>query len=98
MRGVAKEIQAVEEVALSVHCLAHSLNLSLQDTAKKCACIRDALDLVLEICQRSKFSPKRSLVFQQCKEDLSISGTGLRPLCPTRWTIRNIALEAILIY
>lgn len=79
-----------------MHCLAHCHNICLQDTAKKCVCVRDALDLVLEICQLIKCSPKRTVVFQQCKEELSISGTGLRPLCPTRWTVRNVALEAIL--
>lgn len=79
-----------------MHCLAHCLNLCLQDSARKCETVRNALDLVIEICKLIKYSPKRSLVFQRCKEDLSIPGTGLRPLCPTRWTVRNIALEAIL--
>ena len=96
LRGVAKQIQSVEELAIPIHCLAHCLNLCLQDVAKKCVCIRDALDLVFEICQLIKYSPKRSLVFQQCKEDLSIGGTGLKPLCPTRWTVRSVALDAIL--
>ena len=41
-------------------------------------------------------SPKRSLVFQQCKEEFNLPGTGLRPLCPTRWTVRNVAIHAVL--
>ena len=39
LHGVATQIQAEETTAISVHCLAHSLNLCLQDVAKKvCAC------------------------------------------------------------
>ena len=59
LRGVAKQIQSVEELAIPIHCLAHCLNLCLQDVAKKCVCIRDALDLVFEICQLIKYSPKK---------------------------------------
>ena len=49
LRGVATQIQAEEKAAISVHCLAHCLNLCLQDTAKKCAPVRNALDIVIEI-------------------------------------------------
>ena len=96
LRGVARQIMSEEETAIPVHCFAHCLNLCLQDSAKKCECIRNAFDLVFEICQLIQYSPKRSLIFQQCKEELFITGTGLRLLCPTRWTVRNVALEAIM--
>ena len=67
----------------------------LQDSAKKSDSIRNALDIVIEICKLIKQSPKRTVIFEQCKEELSLSGSGLRPLCPTRWTIRNVAIEAV---
>ena len=35
------------------------------------------------------------VIFEQCKQELSLSGSGLRPLCPTRWTVRNVAIEAV---
>ena len=41
-------------------------------------------------------SPKRSLVFDQCKNDLTPEHAGLRPLCPTRWTVRTCAIDTIL--
>jgi len=50
----------------------------------------------MELSQLIRYSPKRSLVFQQCKEELSPEGTGLRPLCPTRWTVRTGAFNAVL--
>ena len=50
----------------------------------------------MEISQLIKYSPKRSLVFELCKQELSIGGTGLRPLCPTRWTVRTGAISAVI--
>ena len=38
----------------------------------------------------------RTSVFQQCKRELSIEGVGLRPLCPTHWTLRTGAIDAVL--
>ena len=49
---------------LCVHCLAHSLNLCLQDVARHCIDFKDALDLVRD-------SPKRSALFERLKEQLS---------------------------
>lgn len=96
IRGVATRLQAEENSAIAVHCFAHCLNLCLQDAVKQCKPIRSALDVVLEICKLIKRSPKRSLIFEQCKQALSLPGTGLRPLCPTRWTVRCIAIDAVL--
>ena len=42
------------------------------------------------------YSPKLTLVFQQCKQEMSIEGSGLRPLCPTRWTVRTGALDVVM--
>ena len=96
LTGVAKQLQSEHPAAIKVHCLAHCLNLCLQDAAKKCQPIRSALDNIMELSQLIRYSPKRTLVFQQCKQELSIGGTGLRPLCPTRWTVRTGAINAVL--
>lgn len=86
LRGVATHIQTEQKAAISIHCLAHCLNLCLQDAAKNSQPIRNALDVTLELAKLIKGSPKRTVIFNQCKEDLSVSGTGLKPLCPTRWS------------
>ena len=78
LRGVATQIKAEEATAISVYCLAHSLNLCLQDVARKCSPVRNALDMVMEISRLIEYS---TLVFEQ---DMSIPGTSLRPLCPTQ--------------
>ena len=49
--------------ALPVHCLAHSLNLCLQDAGRDMKLLRDSIDLVREISQLINFSPKRKHLF-----------------------------------
>lgn len=96
LHGVATRILAIEPTAIKVHCFAHCLNLCLQDATRKCQPIKAALDLAMEISQLIIYSPKRSLVFEQCKNDLTPDHKNLRSLCPTRWTVRTSAIDAIL--
>ena len=96
LTGVAKQIQNEYPAALRVHCLAHCLNLCLQDAANECKPIRAALDNVIELTQLIRYSTKRTIVFQWRKRELSIEGVGLRSLCPTRWTVRTAAIDAVL--
>jgi hypothetical protein len=96
LSGVATQIMKEEPTAVKVHCFAHCLNLCLQDAAKKCNIIRDALSLIMEIAQLILYSPKRSLVFENVKKDTSPNAPGLRPLCPTRWTVRTGAIHSVL--
>ena len=84
------------DTALHVHCLVHSLNLCLQDTSHVCSYIRDTLHLVMELVQLIKWSPKRTSLFEQLKEEMSPETHSLRPLCPTRWTLRTAAIHAII--
>ena len=96
LKGVATQIKKDEPRAISVHCFAHCLNLCLQDVTKKTSSVRSALDLIWEISKLIQYSPKRTAIFEQCKKDLALAGTGLRPLCPTRWTVRTEAINAVL--
>jgi len=59
--GVATRILGENPAALPVHCLAHSLSLCLQDAGKEIQLLRDALDIVKEISQLTKFLPKTIL-------------------------------------
>ena len=96
LNGVAKQIQDEAATAITVHCFAHCLNLCLQDVSKKSIPVRSALDLVWEICKLISYSPKRSLIFEQSRDAMSVSGTGLRPLCPTRLIVRTTSIDAVL--
>ena len=97
--GVAKKFQQDNRTAISVHCLAHCVNLCLQDIARNIKSIKDALNFSMEIIQLIKYSPKTQVVFEKLQSEHgseSIAKSGIRTLCPTRWTVRNRAIQAIL--
>lgn len=89
--GVATRFLEQQPAAIPVH----SLNLCLQDAGRKFVSLRDALELCREIINLIRFSPKRLHLFSSNLQ-ASGSGTALKPLCPTRWTARTAAIDAIL--
>ena len=96
IQGVAARVQNDQPSAIYVHCLAHCTNLCLQTVGRQCTPIRDALELVMEVSQLIRFSPKRSTLFESLQTQLSPAAPSLKPLCPTRWTVRNGALKSLL--
>ena len=96
LNGLAVRFQSEEHRMLHVHCMAHCLNLCLQDCSCTCCCVRDALDLTSELNTLIRASPKRLALFQQLKNELSYSTPGLKPLCPTRYTVRTAPLNAVI--
>ena len=93
LTGVAKQIQSEQSTAIPIHCFAPCLNLCLQDEGQKMCAYTIMLWILLT--QLIRCFPKRSLIFQLCKQKLSIGGTGLWPLCPTRWTVRTGAISVV---
>ena len=71
-----------------------SLSQSLFTGCWKCQPIRNALDVTMELSKLILYSPKRTVVFQSCRQELS--PTGLHPLCPTRWTVSIEAINTLL--
>ena len=96
LSGVATRIQKEQPKAHYVHCVAHCLNLCLQDLGKKCACIRNALGIATELSNLIRASAKRLALFRQLRDQLCPGCPGLKPLCPTRWTVRTASIDAIL--
>lgn len=80
---------------LFVHCMAHCLNLCLQECASTC-CVREALALTSELANLIHVSPKRLGLFERIQGDLGPDSPGLKPLCPTRWTVCIAALNAVI--
>lgn len=107
MSGIRNGVQALMKKecdrALYVHCLAHSLNLCVQEVSKNVDLIRNILNLVFELGKLIKFSPKRSTLFSTLNKQLAFNsgenatGKSLRTLCLTRWTVRHSAIESILL-
>ena len=94
-RGVASRIQAENPRVLYVHCMAHSLNLCLQDSASGSKCVHEALSLTSDLANFIRASPKRLAIFEKLQADLNPDAHSLKPLCPTRWTVRTAAIQAI---
>lgn len=82
-----------------VHCLAHSLNLALQESARDLPIYRDMLEYTKDIVNLIRASPKRSALLSSLQDDPEICShrrINLRPLCPTRWTTRHESINSIL--
>ena len=94
--GVAARIQRVEPSAIFVHCLAHSNNLCLKSVSRISVCVHESLDLVMGLGQLIRFSPKRSTLFEALQAEMTPGAPTLKPLCPTRWTVRTKAIDSVL--
>ena len=82
-RGVAALVKQEENAALHVHCLTHSLNLSLQDVTHSCLSISEGLLFIRELIQLIKWSLKRHLLFETLKLEDSPDSPHFKTLCPT---------------
>ena len=91
--GVATE---VEPRALYIHCMGHSLNLAVQDTCRSVSVISEALDTVLELSKIFKYSATKKSMLLQIKSELAPDSPGLKPLCPTCWTVRTESMRSVL--
>jgi len=58
--------------------------------------VRDALDLAAELTSLIRALPKCSALFQGLNDELAPGTPGLKPLCPTRRTVRTAALDGII--
>ena len=95
-KGLATIIKNEAPAALSVHCLAHSLNLCLQDAGRQNVLLRNSMDIVREIVKLVNYSPKRKHLFSQKLQQTEGPKVGIKPLCATRWTVRTEALDAVI--
>ena len=64
-KSLATLIRNEVPAALPVHCLAHLLNLCLQDVGRQNHLLRDAMDIVREIVGLINRSPKRTHLFNE---------------------------------
>ncbi len=96
LSGVAKCMLDDNPKAHFVHCMAHCLNLCLQDVASKCACVKEALSLTSDLANVVCASPKRLALFEKIQSEMALGSRRLKPLCTTRWTVRTGAINAIL--
>ena len=86
-KGLATLIRNEVPAALPVHCLAHSLNLCLQDVGQQNHLLKDAMHIVREIVGLINCSPKRTHLFNEKLMQSEGPKYGIKPLCPTQWTV-----------
>lgn len=95
--GVATQILQKEPRALYIHCMAHSLNLAVQDTCRSIQIMSEVFDIVLELSKVFKYSAKKKAMLLKLKSELAPATPGIKPLCPTRWTVRAESLRSIIL-
>ena len=60
------------------------------------------MEFIYNLVQLIKFSPKRLNLFETIRKEIVLSDSeesltpSLRPLCPTRWTVRYSTIDSIL--
>ena len=58
--------------------------------------MRDVCDTTFEISKLVEFSLKCDSRFENLKQELAPHSTGLRVLCPSRWSVRAESLQSVL--
>ncbi|XP_047666557.1 zinc finger MYM-type protein 1-like [Tachysurus fulvidraco] len=94
--GAQAQLKRQQPLALYVHCGSHCLNLITQSACLASPVIRDALQWVHELGTLSQQSGKFKSIFSAVAAGSEGPSTSLRPLCPTRWTVRGKAIKAVL--
>ena len=100
MSGCINGAQAIlrqkQPSAMFVHCGAHCANLVAKESCDVSTVIKNALGVVNELGVLFNESGKLRENFKDVCTQSDVTHTRLRPLCPTRWTVRLRAVDAVL--
>jgi len=95
--GAQSLIRQTCPLATFVHCGSHCTNLVAQQACESSPVVRNALSLVNELGVLMHQSGKSKAVLQNIISSVNpVSIEAIRPLCPTRWTIRVAAITTVL--
>ena len=95
--GAQSLIKQTCPLATFVHCGSHCANLVAQQACESSPVVRDALSLVNELGVLMHQSGKSKAVLQNIISSVNPGSIeAIRPLCPTRWTIRVAAMTTVL--
>ena len=73
----------------------HCVNLSVQDTISSVPMMRDFLHFINDLITFLKGLPKRSAIVEKICKDMHCKQTHIRPLCPTRFTVKYNSLSGL---
>ena len=103
--GVAQRMKERSPNAHFIHCLAHCLNLAVAESGKSVPFLSGTLEFVQHVVTFIRNSGKRTDILRDVQtqfeykenEERHVTApmTNLRPLCPTRWTVRASAINSV---
>ena len=94
--GAQAIIRQKQPLALFVHCSTHCINLVTETAISASPVVRDSVDVINELGVLSSQSGKFKNVFAVASSSHYSKTTSLKPLCPTRWTVRAKAIRSVL--
>ena len=99
--GVKTKILAEYPLATFSYCSGHNLNLIVKDASSSHEWLIDAIESLEQTVYHILWSPRRKASFKSFMDHFNeemegLIFAGLRPLCPTRWTIRGPAISSFL--
>jgi len=94
--GCQAFIRQKNPLALYVHCGAHCVNLVMEAVAVCSPHLRDPVQWVHELGTLSVQSGKFKAMFAGNAADTYDTYRSLRPLCPTRWTVRVDSIRRVI--
>ena len=96
LNGVAARILTKYPAAMFIHCSNHCLQLCVEDAGSESICVQEAPNLCTCIYNIIKLSPKRLAAYEKIQQLHQQSHSSIKPLCPTRWTVRAVAISSVL--
>ena len=93
--GVATRFKQENNKCLFTHCYGHALNLAVDDAIRQVPTLNETFGVAYEICKLVKKSLQRNTKSNAIREKTENEAKSIHKLCPTRWTVRGEALEAI---
>ena len=96
-KGVSTQIVALVKKAIYIHCLNHSLGLSVKDLLELIKIISEALGITYEVIKLMAKSPKRETLLKKLKmENFDKTTIGIHTFSKTRWTVNHKSLASII--
>lgn len=93
--GVVAKLQQEQSRVLATHCYMHCVNLAVQDTVSTIAPMRNFLQLMVDLVNFFRDTPKRRGIVKAVAETMQCPQTHVRPLCPTRFTVKFRTLDGV---
>lgn len=87
--GLQARVKEEEPRAFYIHCMAHVMNLVVQDVVHNISECRNFMSLICDLMTLMRNSPKRLAWFQDFQSADWLS------LCTTHWTVKAASLQSI---